>query len=105
MDGVHGGEERSAGGGFRDGGLQAAVAAQDVFVGHFQAGTMDAGEELAALFGIDQDGADSAVVVEVGAEVADAPEVADGQVAAAAELPGGAAVAARAGIEGRGRIS
>ena len=99
MDGVLGCEERGAGGGLRDGGLQAAVAAQDVFVGHFQAGTMDAGEEFAALFGIDQDGADSAVVVEPGAEVADAPEVADGQVAAAAELPGGAAVAARAGIE------
>ena len=99
MDRARGGEERGAGGGLRDGGLQAAVTAQDVFVGHFQAGTMDAGEEFAAFFGIDQDGADSAVVVEVGAEVADAPEVADGQVAAAAELPGGAAVAARAGIE------
>ena len=35
MDGVLGCEECCAGGGFRDGGLQAAVAAQDVFVGHF----------------------------------------------------------------------
>ena len=79
MDGVLGCEECCACGGLSDGGLQAAVAAQDVLVGHFQACAMDTGEELSALFGIDQDGADSAVVVEVGTEVADAPEVADGQ--------------------------
>ena len=99
MHRVPGGEEIRAACGLVYGCLQAAVAAQDVPIGHRQAGAAEAAEEFTSLFCVGEDGADSSVVVEVGTEVTDTPEVTYGQVAAAAELPCRTAVAARTGVE------
>ena len=100
---VRGSEEVSPPGRFCYGLLQASVAPQYILIAHLHAYTVKAVEYFPAFFRVDQHRADSAVVIEVGAEVADAPEVSDGQVAAAAQFPGVKRFAALPGSLSTGR--